>query len=93
LYLNVQQSVALCYFSLVLFDILLIKIQTVEKGINIKIYLPLLLPSVQLPVASAQLILPKALTVIKSGGRTAGDIFFFCAFLKVPMFLNKHICC
>ena len=71
---------AVCYFNLVLFDILLIKIQTVEKRINIKIYLPLLLPSVQLPVASAQLILPKALTVIKSVGRTAGDIFFFVLF-------------
>ena len=76
----IAKCCTVCYFNLVLFDILLIKIQTVEKGINIKIYLPLPLPSVQLPVASAQLILPETLTVIKSGGRTAGDIFFFVLF-------------
>ena len=61
------------------------KIQTVEKGMNIKIYILLLLPSVQLPVASAQLILPKTLIVIKSEWRTAG-IFSFLYFSEISNF-------
>lgn len=43
----IRKCCILCYFNLVLFDILLIKVQREEKGINKKIYIPL--PSVQLP--------------------------------------------